>query len=68
MRSLRRWLVDAAIDAAVFCTVMDIGYRVLVGSWLTLLELVLAIAGLALGRLCVFLVQHARSRRRPDGI
>jgi hypothetical protein len=64
MRSLRRWLVDAAF----FCVLFDIGYRVLVGSWLTLLELGLAIPGLALGQLCVFLVRHARSRRRPDGI
>jgi hypothetical protein len=64
MRSLRRWLVDAAIDAAVFCTVMDIGYRVFFGSWLTLLELVMTIAALALGTQ----VRHARSRRRPDGI
>jgi hypothetical protein len=64
MRSLRRWLVDAAF----FCAVFDIGYRVLAGSWLTLLELVLAIPGLALGGLCVFLVRHVRSARRPDGI
>jgi hypothetical protein len=64
MRSLRRWLIDAAF----FCAVFDIGYRVLVGSWLTLLELVMAIPGLALGSLCVFLVRRARSRRRPDGI
>lgn len=61
---MRRWLIDAAF----FCTVLDIGYRVLTGSWLTLLQLVLSIAGLALGRLCVSLVRHARSRRRPDGI
>ena len=60
IRSLRRWLIDAAF----FCTVMDIGYRVLVGSWLTVLELVMTIAGLALATQ----VRHACSRRRPDGI
>jgi hypothetical protein len=72
MRSLRRWLIDVAlIDVAFFCTVMDIGYRVLVGSWLTLLDLslvVMALAGVALAKLCVSQVRHARSRRRPDGI
>jgi uncharacterized membrane protein YccF (DUF307 family) len=64
MRSLRRWLIDAAF----FCMVYDVMYRVLFGSWLTLLELVMAIAGLALGGLCVSQVRRARSRRRPDGI
>ena len=60
MRSLRRWLIDAAF----FCTLTDIGYRVLSGSWLTLLELVMTVAGLALGTQ----LRHALSRRRPDGI
>jgi hypothetical protein len=60
MRSLRRWLIDTAF----FCTVMDIGYRVLFESWLTFLELVMTIAALALATQ----VRHARSRRRPDGI
>jgi uncharacterized membrane protein YccF (DUF307 family) len=64
MRSLRRWLIDAAF----FCMVFDIMYRVLFGFWLTLLNLVTAIAGLALGELCVSQVRRARARRRPDGI
>lgn len=64
MRPLRRWLIDAAF----FCAVMEITYRVIFGSWLTLLDLVMAIAGLALAEFCVSQVRHARSRRRPDGI